>query len=41
MTKNLFINVFFRKIMLLVLPLMIRLNRPPAYRKIFYVYIQK
>ncbi len=39
MTKNFFTDVFYRKIMLLFLPIMRYLNQEPSYRQIFFVDI--
>lgn len=39
-SKNIFINIFFRKILLFALPLMTKFNSPPVYRKIFAVSIK-
>ena len=41
MTKNIFIDFFFRKVMLFALPLLQQFNTTPAYRKIFIVDIIK
>lgn len=37
MTKNFFVDIFFRKIMLLFIPVMQLFNQPPTYRKIIFV----
>lgn len=37
MTKNTFIDLIFRKLMLLFIPVFSRLNVEPVYRKIFYI----
>lgn len=38
--NNFFINLFFRKILLLAVPLMRRLNQAPTYRQLFFVTIK-
>lgn len=35
MSNNIFVNIFFRKILLLALPLLRRMNKKPVYRQIF------
>ncbi|OGG04353.1 hypothetical protein A2W14_07130 [Candidatus Gottesmanbacteria bacterium RBG_16_37_8] len=40
MTKNILKNIFFRKVLLLALPLMKTFNNPPVYRKIFVIKIK-
>ncbi|MBI2029516.1 class I SAM-dependent methyltransferase [Candidatus Gottesmanbacteria bacterium] len=37
MTNNIFIDLIFRKLMLLFIPIFTRLNQEPVYRKIFYI----
>lgn len=37
MTRNFFIDILFRKVMLLFIPLFVYLNNPPVYRKIFII----
>ncbi len=37
MTKNLFVDFFFRKIMLLLIPILRLFNQKPVYRKIIFV----
>ena len=37
--KNIFVNIFFRKILLFLIPVISRLNQDPAYRQIFLVDI--
>jgi hypothetical protein len=37
MTKNIFVDIFFRKIMLLFIPVLRLLNQKPTYRKIIFV----
>ena len=39
MSSNFLVNVFFRKILLPFIPLLMLLERPPYYRKIFFVEI--
>ena len=39
MTKNIFIDLIFRKVMLFLIPLFSLFNRPPYYRQIFFVKI--
>lgn len=41
MTNNLFVDLFFRKIMLLAIPILKMFNQAPAYRKIIFVSIFK
>lgn len=36
-TKNVIIEIIFRKILLIFIPLLLRLNKEPTYRKIFYI----
>lgn len=38
-SKNLLINIFFRKLLLFFIPLMMRMNQEPTYRTIFTVKI--
>ncbi len=38
MTKNVLIDVFFRKILLIFIPLLRHLNHKPTYRRLFFVY---
>ena len=40
MSSNFLVNVFFRKILLPFIPLFMLLERPPYYRKIFFVEIK-
>lgn len=40
-SKNFIVNIFFRKILLLFLPILLRLNQPPTYRQLFIGTIQK
>lgn len=39
-SKNLLVNLIFRKIFLLFIPLMRQINWEPTYRKLFYVYFR-
>lgn len=39
-TDNLLVNLFFRKVLLLAIPLMRRMNQEPTYRKLFFVDIK-
>ena len=39
-SKNILVNLFFRKFLLLLLPVMRHLNKEPTYRKIFFVTIK-
>jgi predicted SAM-dependent methyltransferase len=39
-TDNFLVDIFFRKILLLFLPLFFILNKPPYYRRIFFVTIK-
>lgn len=39
MSNNLFVNLLFRKVFLLLVPLFRFLDRPPYYRKIFFVKV--
>lgn len=41
MSDNFLVNVFFRKVLLLAIPLLKTLNTPPCYREFFFVKIQK
>jgi predicted SAM-dependent methyltransferase len=41
MSSNFLINVFFRKILLPAIPVLMLLERPPYYRKIFFVGIME
>lgn len=41
MSKNIFVNILFRKVFLLLIPVFRWLDRPPYYRKIFFVVIRK
>lgn len=41
MTKNLIIDLIFRKIFLMLIPLFLFINQEPAYRKIFYINFRK
>lgn len=36
-TRNIFANIFFRKVLLLFIPLFTKMNHPPVYRKIFII----
>lgn len=40
MTNNFLVDIFFRKILLIFLPLLLLLNKPPYYRQIFFVTIE-
>ena len=37
MTKNIFTDIFFRKILLTAIPVFVNINSPPVYRKIFII----
>lgn len=37
LSRNLLINIFYRKILLFALPFLSKINREPAYRKIFII----
>ena len=37
MSKNIFTNIFFRKILLFTVPILVFMNNPPVYRKIFVI----
>jgi len=39
-SQNLLVNIFFRKILLLAIPLMRHLNQPPTYRLLFVIRIK-
>lgn len=41
MTKNILKDILFRKILLLLIPIMSRLNNNPTYRQIFFIDILK
>lgn len=40
MTKNLLVDIFFRKILLFAIPLIRLMNYPPYYRQLFFVEIK-
>ena len=39
MTKNILLTIFFRKILLLAIPILRRMNNKPVYRQIFIIKI--
>lgn len=39
-SENLFVNIWFRKVMLLAIPFMRRMNTTPTYRQLFFVTIK-
>ena len=39
MTNNMLVDIFFRKVLLLVLPIMYKMNSKPGYRRIFTAYV--
>lgn len=41
MTKNLLVNIFFRKVLLFAIPLLRLINYPPYYRQLFFIEIKK
>lgn len=41
MTKNFIVDIVFRKLFLLFIPIMLLFNKEPTYRKIFYVRLKK
>ncbi len=36
-SKNLFVNIFFRKLLLIAIPFMRHFNQPPVYRQLFII----